>query len=65
MWRCSGSVMRAEEQPRLAVVVGEALRPNAQLVALLVDRVLRAKVRKPRPGFSRGAGLARSRLLGS
>ena len=32
---------RAEEHPRLAVVVGEALRADAQLVALLVLGVLR------------------------
>ena len=52
---------RPEEQPRLAVVIGEQFGADAQLVALLVLGRLWAKVVKPVTGHSRGPP---PRLLG-
>jgi hypothetical protein len=54
---------RAEEHARLAVMVGEAFRTDAQLVALLVGRVLRREGREAViRAFARAGG---SRLFDS
>ena len=55
-----GGVERPEEQPRLAVMVGEAFGADAQLVALLILRRTAGKGREARRrAFARAARLPR------